>query len=80
MAEFNAELCNQRHEDQERRMATMEQALKESDAKQEERLTRIHQRFDEVSEKLLTRLPAWVTIMIGFLAAACTGLAVAAIK
>ena len=80
MAEFNAELCNQRHEDQERRLTALEQALKESEAKQEERLTRIHKRFDEVSEKLLTRLPAWVTILIGLLTAVCAGLAVAAIK
>jgi hypothetical protein len=80
MKEFNPELCDQRHVDQERRLSVVESALKDGEAKQEERIARIHIRFDEVTKELLRRLPGWVTVLIGLLSAMVAGLAVAAIK
>lgn len=87
MTDFNAEVCKSRydlcatkHGDVERRIKNLEDTLKESEDKQEERLTRIHQRFDEVSQEIMKRPPGWATIVIGVLSAMSAGLAVAAIK
>jgi type VI protein secretion system component VasF len=87
MTEFNADVCKSRydlcatkHGDVERRISQLEHALKDSEEKQEERLARIHTRFDEVSQEMMRRLPGWATILIGLLTAGVAGLAVAAIK
>lgn len=77
---YNPEACRLRHNNEERRISAVETTLKEESAKQEERLTRIHERFNEVAEQMVKRLPMWVTVAISFLSAVCTGLAVAAIK
>jgi len=80
VVDYNYELCNKIHADLDRRIGTVEQALAESASRQEDRLQRIHTRFDEVSKDMQTRLPGWATIVIAALSAASVGLAVASVK
>jgi hypothetical protein len=77
---FNAALCRQKHEDEERRISMLETNYKEMGEKHDAALGRIHQRFDEVAKQLLTRVPPWVAIGFTILGALVSGLAVAAIK
>jgi len=77
MEDFNAGLCNQKHEDMERRMNHVEQALTIN-------LEKLYQRIELLSNDMtliaLKRLPPWITIIISVLSAAVVGLIVAAVK
>lgn len=65
MDEFNKDLCNNKHEEIERRLSSVEQSIKEN-------LTRIYDKLDR---------PSWaVAAIVIVLSSACVGLAVAMIK
>ena len=69
MEEFNPDLCKERHDSMNQRMAKLERSW-------EDNLQRIYDKIEEA----MKRLPVWVTVVISLLSATCTGLIVAIVK